>query len=67
MLKCKTWVIVLFSEKTKSSKKSVAKKDKQAAEGLLIEFDGGEKEVAKKDDWDNDWEDDAWESLNKDD
>ena len=66
MLKCKTWV-VLFSEKTKSSKKSVAKKDKKASEGLLIEFDGGEKEVAKKDDWDNDWEDDAWESLNKDD
>jgi len=53
--------------KTKSSKKSEAKKDKTAAEGLLIEFDANEKAAAKKDDWDNDWEDDAWESLNKDD
>jgi hypothetical protein len=33
----------------------------------LIDFDGSEKASAKKDDWGNDWEDDAWESLNKDD
>lgn len=51
----------------KSSKKSAAKKDKTASEGLLIDFDGSEKAAAKKDDWGNDWEDDAWESLNKDD
>jgi len=33
----------------------------------LIDFDGGAKGSEKKDDWDNGWEDDAWESLNKDD
>ena len=54
--------------KAKASKKSVAKKDKAAAEGLLIDFDGSEKAAAKKDDWDNEVEeDDAWESLSKDD
>ena len=53
--------------KAEASKQSVAKKDKAAAEGLLIDFDGSEKAAAKKDDWDNDWEDDAWESLNKND
>jgi len=51
----------------KSSKKSAAKKDKTASQGLLIDFDGSEKAAEKKDDWGNDWEDDAWESLNKDD
>jgi len=55
------------SAKTKASKKSAAKKDKPASEGLLIDFDGGAKGSEKKDDWDNGWEDDAWESLNKDD
>ena len=59
---------IYFSVKaSKASKKSEAKKDKAAAEGLLIDFDGSEKKAAKKDDWDNDWEDDAWESLSKDD
>jgi len=51
---------------TKSSKKST-KKEKPASEGLLIDFDGSGKAAAKADDWGNDWEDDAWESLNKDD
>ena len=60
-------VIFVFRLKTKSSKKSEAKKDKTAAEGLLIECDANEVATAKKDDWDNDWEDDAWKSLNKDD
>jgi len=55
------------SSKSKASKKSAAKKDKPASEGLLIDFDGGAKGSEKKDDWDNGWEDDAWESLNKDD
>merc|ERR1719369_2437004 len=54
--------------KAKSSKKeSTSKRDKPASEGLLIDFDGSGKGAAKKDDWDNEWEDDAWESPNKDD
>eukprot|EP00092_Neocalanus_flemingeri_P022637 GFUD01024552.1.p1 GENE.GFUD01024552.1~~GFUD01024552.1.p1 ORF type:complete len:490 (-),score=168.38 GFUD01024552.1:440-1867(-) len=55
------------SSKVADKKKSTSKKDKSASEGLLIDFDGSEKGKAKKDDWGNDWEDDAWESLNKDD
>ena len=63
-----SWNLVSFSSsKSKASKKSAAKKDKPASEGLLIDFDGGAKGSEKKDDWDNGWEDDAWESLNKDD
>ena len=55
------------SSKVADKKKSTSVKDKTASEGLLIDFDGSEKGAAKKDDWGNDWEDDAWESLNKDD
>jgi len=57
------------SKSSKSSKKSNLKKETKASEGLLIDFDGADKGATSKknDDWGNDWEDDAWESLNKDD
>ena len=57
------------SKPSKSSKKSNLKKETKASEGLLIDFDGADKGATSKknDDWGNDWEDDAWESLNKDD
>eukprot|EP00092_Neocalanus_flemingeri_P029321 GFUD01031833.1.p1 GENE.GFUD01031833.1~~GFUD01031833.1.p1 ORF type:complete len:497 (+),score=190.70 GFUD01031833.1:109-1599(+) len=55
------------SSKVADKKKSTSKKDKTFSDNLLIDFDGSEKGAAKKDDWGNDWEDGAWESLNKDD
>jgi len=57
------------SEKSKSSKTAAkSKAKKKESGGLLIDF-GDEKTsaVAKDEKWDNDWEDEAWESLNKDD
>eukprot|EP00092_Neocalanus_flemingeri_P023300 GFUD01025264.1.p1 GENE.GFUD01025264.1~~GFUD01025264.1.p1 ORF type:complete len:495 (-),score=171.57 GFUD01025264.1:188-1630(-) len=55
------------SSKVADKKKSTSKKDKTISDSLLIDFDGSEKGAAKKDDWGNNWDDDAWESLNKDD
>jgi len=51
----------ISSKPSKSTKKSTKSSNEQA----LINFDSGNS--SKKDDWDNNWEDDAWESLNKDD
>jgi len=48
-----------------SDKKSTTTKQKMEGE-LLIDF-GGNQSSAVKDGWGNDWENDAWESLNKDD
>jgi len=45
-------------------KKSVGATKKSEGEGLLIDF-GQENSKADSDGWDNDWEDDAWESLSK--
>ena len=49
-----------------SDKKSTTSKAKMEGE-LLIDFGGAQKETAKDSGWGNDWETDAWESLNKDD
>ena len=54
------------SSKTSPKKKNTTGKHNTSSEGLLIDFDG-EKSNAKDDGWNDSWEDDAWESLNKDD
>lgn len=56
------------ANKTKPKKKETGKKESK--EELLIDFgDGGAKTVKKEEGggWDNNWEEDAWESLNKND
>ena len=55
----------------------LAMKEVSSSQSGKIQMTGGiagmsqdglsEAAAAKKDDWDNDWEDDAWESLSKDD
>lgn len=52
-----------FSANAGSKDKKIAvKENKSEGEDLLIDLNDG-----KDNKWDNDWEDDAWESLNKDD
>lgn len=66
-----------FSSKVKSSKSATSKPAGDAKkstahksgdkEGLLIDFGGEDKKQQGDGAWEADWEDEAWESLNKDD
>lgn len=48
-------------------KKSLGSAKKSEGEGLLIDFGQDSSKADANNGWDDDWEDDAWESLNKND
>ena len=60
------FMINCSSKKVGEKKKSAASKSKNKDNGSLIDFDNNSTAASKgKDDgWNNNWEDDAWESLN---